>query len=76
VSKGLRALSTHLTSTSSDAIGAYPKVVEALGDRARSALNNAYGGDEDMIPMLADQIADVFHGANTMAKYVKETYTN
>ena len=51
-------------------------MVDALGDAARRALETSYGEDPDMFPNVADQIRYVFHGANTMAAYVKTAYTN
>ena len=75
VSKGLRALSSHLTSKSKDAIGGYPLVVASLGRPAIAAMGVIFD-ENDGVLLVATQIADVFHGANAMAKYVKEHYTH
>jgi hypothetical protein len=74
VSKGIRALSSHVTSSDRHAIGGYPNVVKALGRPAIQAMTVVFT-EKDGIPLVAQQIADVFHGANAMAKYVKENYT-
>ena len=75
VSKGIRALSTHVTSKSKDAIGGYPGVVASLGRPAIAAMGVTFD-ENDGVLLVATQIADVFHGANEMAKYVKAHYTN
>jgi hypothetical protein len=75
VSQAIRQLSSHVTSNSKQAIGGHPGVVAALGGPANVAMTVTFG-PEDGALLVAQQIADVFHGANQMAKYVKATYTN
>jgi hypothetical protein len=75
VSKGIRALATHVTSKGKDAIGGYPDVVASLGRPAIAAMGVVFD-ENDGVLLVANQIADVFHGANEMAKYVKAHYTN
>lgn len=75
VSRGLRALASHVTATAPDAIGHYPLVVASLGTPALQAMTVVFD-ENDGVLMVAQQIADVFHGANEMAKFVKSHYTN
>jgi hypothetical protein len=76
VSKGIRQLASHDLSNSKKAIGGYPGVVAALGDRANAAMTVTFGPEDGGVLMVAQQIIDVFSGANAMAKYVKQRYTN
>ena len=73
VSKGIDALASHLGSHASNAIGAYPTVVASLGRPAIAAMQDQQPDD---LLSVADRVAAVFKGANAMAKYVKESYTN
>jgi len=73
VSKVIDALASHLGSHASNAIGAYPLVVASLGRPAIAAMQDQQPDD---LLSVADRIAAVFKGANAMAKYVKEHYTN
>ena len=73
ISNDIHKLSSHLSDTSEDAIGGHPKVVDALGSEAIAAMNVDWGEN----PLLvAQQIKDVFEGANRMAKFVGENYKN
>jgi hypothetical protein len=74
VSKGIQALSSHL-GDSKHSIGGYPGVVRSLGRAALAAMGVVFD-ENDGVLLVAQQIADVFHGANQMARYVKATYTN
>jgi hypothetical protein len=74
VSKGIKALSTHL-GPNKNSIGGYPLVVRSLGREAIAAMGIVYD-ENDGVPLVAQQIAAVFHGANEMARFVKTHYTN
>jgi hypothetical protein len=73
VSKAIRALSSQVTSKSLDLIGGYPPVVKALGDAATSAMTITFD-EKDGALLVAQQIDNVFKGANAMAAYVQEHY--
>jgi len=73
VSKAIRALSSQVTSKSLDLIGGYPPVVKALGSAAISAMAVTFD-EKDGALLVAQQIDDVFKGANAMAAYVLEHY--
>jgi hypothetical protein len=75
VSKALKDLSSHVTTKAKDAIGGYPPVVAALGRPALTAMAVVYD-EKDGVLLVAQQIDDVFKGANAMAKFVKKNYTN
>jgi hypothetical protein len=72
---GMRALQSHVFATTRDAIGGHPALVKALGPEARSALELPFSAEDGAL-MVAQQIASVFKGANTMALFVKATYKN
>jgi len=75
VSKAMRALASQVESTSLDLIGGYPPVVHALGSEALSALTVTFD-EKDGALLVAQQIDQIFKGANAMAKYVGENYKN
>jgi hypothetical protein len=75
VSKAIRVLATHVNSTSTDAIGGHPKVVAALGRDAINAMAIVFDENDGAL-LVAQQVADVFKGANSMAKFVGENYKN
>jgi len=72
VADGLRQLNSHVLATEPRAIGAYRPVVHALGAPALAALQLPMAEPQ----LAALQVRDVFHGANAMARYVREAYTN
>jgi len=73
VSNAIRELSSHVSRKSKDAIGGHPELVEALGREAIAAMNLDWG---DNALLVRNQIQDVFHGANQMARFVGEKYKN
>ncbi|MGZ5656203.1 MAG: hypothetical protein ACXWJI_01215 [Caldimonas sp.] len=73
VSKAIRSLSSQVTSKSLDLIGGYPPVVKALGSAAITAMTVTFD-EKDGALLVAQQIDDVFKGANAMAAYVQEHY--
>lgn len=50
-------------------------MVASLGRPAIAAMAIVFDANDGVVP-VAQQVADLFPGANTMAKYVKEHYTN
>jgi len=71
--KGLSYIGSQLNSSEKNRLGGQPQLVAALGESAVHALSNPLDTPDDPLT-LAEQVRDVFAGANAMAQYVRKSY--
>ncbi|MGH2461192.1 MAG: hypothetical protein ACRDIY_20225 [Chloroflexota bacterium] len=72
IGKGVTVIASQVSCTEPGCLGGHPDLVSALGQPALTALNGLSIPDDPL--SKAQQIRDVFAGANAMANYVQAKY--
>ena len=71
--KGLAYIGNQLNSNAATSLGGQPQLIGALGPAAVHAISNPFDTPDDPLT-LAQQIRDLFAGANAMARFVRDNY--